>query len=102
MCKRKRSRPSSLRRLTKNVYWASVGSFGCDNAIGVVDDVRLITKPPVAAPGMARVNVFTTKSGLALMTRCSPERSPRMQPLPGPHSLFTHDAVCEALDIRSI
>src|SRR5262245_7258425 len=83
MCRRKRSRPSSRRRLTKKVYWASVGSFGWDSAIGVVEEVRLITKPPVAAPAEGRVRVFTTKSGFALMTCQFPGNILESASLPG-------------------
>src|SRR5215203_3024409 len=83
MCRRKRSRPSSRRRLTKKVYWASVGSFGCDSAIGVVDEVRLMTKPPEATPAVGRVSVLTTKSGFALMCSIlSPKCLAESRPFP--------------------
>jgi hypothetical protein len=78
-----------------------VGSLGWDNAIGVVDEVRLITKPPVAAP-VGRVNVLTTKSGFALMTLFFPGKTPAgAHPFPDPCP-FTHFGVCERGHIRSI
>jgi hypothetical protein len=43
----------------KKVNCAVIRSF-TDSAIGVVDDVKLMTKPPVAAAPVGRVSVFTT------------------------------------------
>src|SRR6266853_3781607 len=51
MCRRKRSRPSSKRRLTKNVKRLSSGKSVCASAIGVVDEHRLRTKGPALATG---------------------------------------------------
>jgi hypothetical protein len=35
--------------------------LGCDNAIGVVEEVKLMTKPPVvAAAPVGRVSLLTT------------------------------------------
>src|SRR6266853_1514065 len=51
MCRRKRSRPSSKRRLTKNVKRLSSGRSVCASAIGVVDEHRLRTNGPALATG---------------------------------------------------
>src|SRR4051812_7247705 len=53
MCKRKRSRPSSKRRLTKKLKRLSSGCSGFANAMGVVDEVRLSTNGPAAPCGLA-------------------------------------------------
>src|SRR5579862_4591158 len=47
MCSRKRSRPSSKRRLTKKLKRLSSGRSVCASAIGVVDEHRLRTNGPV-------------------------------------------------------
>src|SRR5205823_3155449 len=51
MCRRKRSRPSSKRRLTKNVKRLSSGRSVCASAIGVVDEHRLRTNGAALAAG---------------------------------------------------
>src|SRR5256885_15946891 len=51
MCRRKRSRPSSKRRLTKNVKRLSSGRSVCASAIGVVDEQRLRTNGAALAAG---------------------------------------------------
>src|SRR6266853_1560291 len=51
MCRRKRSRPSSKRRLTKNVKRLSSGRSVCASAIGVVDEHRLRTNGPAFTAG---------------------------------------------------
>src|ERR1700761_9737400 len=53
MCSRKRSRPSSKRRLTKKLKRLSSGCSGFDTARGVVDEVRLSTNGPAASRGLA-------------------------------------------------
>src|SRR5690606_28770827 len=52
MCRRKRSRPSSRWRLTKNVKRLSSGELGCDSAMGDVEAARLMTnnRAGAAAP----------------------------------------------------
>ena len=49
MWRRKRSRPSSRRRLTKNVNRLSSGICVCSSAIGVVEEHRLSTNGPGSA-----------------------------------------------------
>src|SRR5579863_4886878 len=49
MCRRKRSRPSSKRRLTKKLKRLSSGRSVCASAIGVVEEQRLRTNGPVLA-----------------------------------------------------
>src|SRR6266699_542469 len=56
MCRRKRSRPSSKRRLTKNVKRLSSGRSVCASAIGVVDEQRLRTNGTALAAGVAAFN----------------------------------------------
>src|SRR3981081_277810 len=53
MCRRKRSRPSSKRRLTKNVKRLSSGRSVWASAIGVVDEHRLRTNCPALVAGAA-------------------------------------------------
>src|SRR6266513_4983740 len=53
MCRRKRSRPSSKRRLTKNVKRLSSGRSVCASAIGVVDEHRLSTNGPALVTAAA-------------------------------------------------
>src|SRR5579863_1880263 len=53
MWRRKRSRPSSKRRLTKKVKRLSSGSSVCASAIGVVDEHKLRTNGHVSAAGTA-------------------------------------------------
>ena len=53
MCKRKRSRPSSRRRLTKNVKRLSCASCGCSSAIGVEDEHKFRTNGPLGAAAPA-------------------------------------------------
>src|SRR5260370_685855 len=53
MCRRKRSRPSSKRRLTKNVKRLSSGRSVCASAIGVVDEHRLRTNGPALVAAAA-------------------------------------------------
>src|SRR6185437_104335 len=53
MCRRKRSRPSSNRRLTKKVKRLSSGKSVCASAIGVVDEHKLRTNGPASAAGPA-------------------------------------------------
>ena len=62
MCKRNRSRLSSRRRLTKKLKRLSSGESGCANAIGVVDEHRLMTNGPAAELSSAA----TPASGSAL------------------------------------
>src|SRR2546426_12416036 len=54
MWRRKRSRPSSKRRLTKKVKRLSSGKSACASAIGVVDEHKLRTNGPVVAAGAVR------------------------------------------------
>src|SRR5437763_12470488 len=56
MCRRKRSRPSSKRRLTTNVKRLSSGRSVCASAIGVVDEQRLRTNGTAPAAGVAAFN----------------------------------------------
>ncbi len=51
MCSRNRSRPSSNRRLTKNVKRLSSGRSARGSAMGVLDEHRLITNGPASAAG---------------------------------------------------
>src|SRR4029077_11701888 len=53
MCRRKRSRPSSKRRLTKKVKRLSSGKSVCASAMGVVDEHRLSTNGPELSAGTA-------------------------------------------------
>src|SRR5689334_9000219 len=53
MWRRKRSRPSSKRRLTKKLKRLSSGSSVCAKAIGVLDEHRFKTNGPAAAAGAA-------------------------------------------------
>src|ERR1700757_1100007 len=53
MCRRKRSRPSSNRRLTKNVKRLSSGRSVCASAIGVDEEQRFRTYGTAPAVGGA-------------------------------------------------
>src|SRR5580704_6278035 len=72
MCRRKRSRPSSKRRLTKNVKRLSSARSVCASAIGVVDEHRLRTNGPMLAMGAAGSTAPTAASvaklGVAVIT----------------------------------
>src|SRR5579862_6988947 len=93
MCSRKRSRPSSKRRLTKKLKRLSSGSSTCASAIGVVDEHRLRTNdpPPAAAAAVpsacAPAWVSAAKMGDAVIV--SPER-----PVHRPRSLGTDEGGC--------
>src|ERR1700675_3108439 len=80
MCRRKRSRPSSKRRLTKNVKRLSSGRSVCASAIGVVDEHRLRTNDPAlvagAAVSLASALVRTeAKLAVAVITSPKPRHS---------------------------
>src|ERR1700704_3755525 len=78
MCRRKRSRPSSKRRLTKNVKRLSSGRSAWASAIGVVDEHRLRTNCPAllagaaASPASARVRT-EAKLDVAVITSPRPK-----------------------------
>src|ERR1700740_1662140 len=77
MWRRKRSRPSSKRRLTKKLKRLSSGSSVCAKAIGVLDEHRFKTKGPAAAadgagsPAVAPDNASAANSGCGVIA--SPE-----------------------------
>src|SRR5579862_5083361 len=77
MWRRKRSRPSSKRRLTKKLKRRSSGSSVCAKAIGVVEEQRFRTNgPPAAAdgggcPAVASDNASSASSGCGVIA--SPE-----------------------------
>src|ERR1700694_879455 len=76
MCRRKRSRPSSKRRLTKNVKRLSSGRSACASAIGVVDEHRLRTNGPALLAGAAvsRASALVrTEAKLAVAVITSPK-----------------------------
>src|SRR4029077_9780581 len=79
MCRRKRSRPSSKRRLTKNVKRLSSGRSACASAIGVVDEHRLRTNDPAllagAAVSLASALVREAKLAVAVITSPKPTHS---------------------------
>src|SRR6266436_2942433 len=86
MCRRKRSRPSSKRRLTKNVKRLSSGRSVCASAIGVVDEHRLRTNGAAllasAAVSLAPALVRTeAKLAVAVITSPKPTRWTRSQGL---------------------
>src|SRR5882762_9449456 len=76
MCRRKRSRPSSKRRLTKNEKRLSSGRSVCASAIGVVDEHRLRTNGAALLAGAAiflASALVRTEAKLAVAVITSPK-----------------------------
>ena len=76
MWRRKRSRPSSRRRLTKNVNRFSSGICVCSSAIGVVEEHRLSTNGPgSAAPEAAPAPAAAVPASPAAVRATAPAAS---------------------------
>src|ERR1700730_8224264 len=79
MCRRKRSRPSSKRRLTKNVKRLSSGRSVCASAIGAVDEHRLRPNGAALVAGAAvslAAALVRTEAKLAVAVIISPQPKP--------------------------
>src|SRR5882724_6468637 len=89
MWRRKRSRPSSKRRLTKKVKRLSSGKSACASAIGVVDEHKLRTNGPAVAASA----VCSPASGRAM----APDASCGVgDVIASPDPLFGHELQEEA------
>src|SRR6516164_2630860 len=92
MCRRKRSRPSSKRRLTKKWKRRSSGRSVCASAIGVVEEHRFSTNGPALSAGTACSAASATapeaKLGVAVITSPDQEHSP-------PRPLGTYADSCD-------
>src|ERR1700752_1813886 len=88
MWRRKRSRPSSKRRLTKKLKRLSSGSSVCARAIGVLDEHRF-KKNGAGSPAVAPDNASAANSGCGVIA--SPELN---------QSLITSPDIKDFRDLR--
>src|SRR5215472_5560671 len=78
MCRRKRSRPSSKRRLTKKLKRLSSGRSVCAKAIGVLDEHRFRTNGPAAEADGADSPVVAPDVVSAASSGCDVIASPEL------------------------
>src|SRR5688572_28583702 len=94
MCRRKRSRPSSRLRLTKNENRLSSSVFGCERAIGLVDEHKLMTNGPApdARPDSDRdAPPATTGCGNVCVITGSPEPEINLPQVRGKSASFERE-----------
>src|SRR5579863_5320100 len=83
MCRRKRSRPSSKRRLTKKLKRFSSGRSVCASAMGVVDEQRLRTNGPALLADTAASPAPTRAASEAKLGVAVIKKLPRTETLNG-------------------